>query len=55
MEPKKETLKETILEELGKEFDTIPPIEELEKLYTFSDRHNKNMREKFDEIGKEES
>jgi len=53
MQPEKDLLKEAILEELEKEFNSIPPIDELEKLYTFSERHKQSMRENFDKIEKD--
>lgn len=44
---------EKMKELLNAEFDAIPSKEELEKMYTFSERHEKNMEEIFKEESKE--
>ena len=36
------------------EFKAIPPIEELEKMHTFSERHNKMMEALFAEVRRRE-
>lgn len=46
-------IKEAILRALIEEYDSIPPVEELEKMYTFSERHNKRMQAIFDELRKD--
>lgn len=47
-------IKEAILKSLEEEFNSIPPVEELEKMYTFSERHTKIMQEIFAELRRRE-
>ena len=46
--------KQDIIDELEKEFNSIPPVEELKKMYEFSERHNKRMETIFEELRREE-
>lgn len=48
-----ELIEAAILRALIEEYDSIPPVEELEKMYTFSERHNKRMKAIFDELKKD--
>lgn len=44
------TIEEEIRAALLSEYEAIPPIEELEKMHTFSERHEKQMMELFAEV-----
>jgi len=49
---KRDIISEMILESLIKEYEEIPSREELEKMYTFSEKHEENMKKLFDSISK---
>ncbi len=52
MKKKKDIISEIILTSLIEEYEKLPSREELEKMYTFSERHEENMKKLFDSIGK---
>lgn len=52
MKKKRDIISEMILESLINEYEEIPSREELEKLYTFSEKHEENMKKLFDSISK---
>lgn len=47
-------IREALKEELLAEFNAIPPLEELQKMYSFSERHVRQMEEIFAELRKRE-
>jgi len=49
---KRDIVSEIILESLISEYEEIPSREELEKMYSFSEEHEENMKKLFDSISK---
>ena len=47
-------INDKLVKSLNDEFDSIPPVEELEKMYSFSERHVRLMEAIFAELRRRE-